>query len=61
MTSPKQPENDVPSVLRGGGRHNNHPVYVRAANRVRYTSSLRNDYAGFRCTLRGREPVRENP
>ena len=56
MTSPKQPENDVPSVLCGGGRHNNHPVYVRAANRDGLTRPHRLIVVGFRCALRGRAP-----
>ena len=45
----KQPENDSPSVLRGGGWDFYQPRYWD------YRSN-QNDNVGFRCTLTGRLP-----
>ncbi len=36
-------------VHRGGSWNYDSPSFVRAANRVRYDPSLRNDFLGFRC------------
>ena len=45
-------------VIRSGCWGNTNPAVVRAAyNRNSNTPSDRRHYAGFRCALRGREPV----
>ena len=52
---------DLPRVFRGGYWNEASVSYFPAKIRLGYDPSYRSVYRGFRCALRGREPVRENP
>ena len=47
-----------PRVRRGGGWGDCVPSWVRAASRLTYQPAYRNDIIGFRCVLRGRQPLK---
>ena len=55
MNNPKPDK--LPRVYRGGTWFDSDPAVVSAACRIVSTPSYRNFIIGFRCALRGREPV----
>jgi len=56
MKPPTKPADTRYRILRGGGWRSNEPAWVRAASRDSVEPAYRNNYIGFRCALRGREP-----
>ena len=58
MTNPKPPTDDLPRVYRGGAWNITTATNVRAAPRYDYTPTNRSFFIGFRCALRGRQPLK---
>lgn len=50
-----------PRVRRGGCWNYNVPAWVRAASRDTFVPASRGSGIGFRCALRGREPLKVTP
>jgi formylglycine-generating enzyme required for sulfatase activity len=65
MNRPTKPTtkttDNLPRVSRGGCWYYLVVARVRAASRDGDAPSLRNDNLGFRCALRGREPLKVTP
>ena len=61
MTRPKKPIDNLPRVFRGGSRYLSSATNVRAAYRNDNTPTGRLLNIGFRCALRGREPLEVTP
>jgi hypothetical protein len=53
----KPTADNLPRVYRGGSWYYPSATSVRAAYRNDYSPSYRNNNFGFRCALRGRQPV----
>ena len=56
MTRPKKPIDNLPRVYRGGSWYSPSTTNAHAACRYVNTPTVRLNYFGFRCALRGREP-----
>ena len=61
MTPAQKNASDPNRVLRGGGWRSLGVSWVRAASRDSLVPASRNDDIGFRCALRGREPLKVTP
>lgn len=61
MTPAQKNASDPNRVLRGGGWRANVPSWVRAASRGTNVPAVRYFSIGFRCALRGREPLKVTP
>ena len=48
-------------VRRGGSLYNREPSWVSAACRITFVPAVRSYVIGFRCALRGREPLKVTP
>lgn len=51
------PTKNAPRVLRGGCWNNNVASWERAASRGTVVPANRFNFIGFRCALRGRQPL----
>ena len=60
MTRTKNDTN-APRVYHGGSWYDVDPSWVRAASRNASVPAVRGDIIGFRCALRGREPLKVTP
>lgn len=60
-TTSKPTDTTSPRVLHGGSWYYSDPSGVRAANRYWDAVSTRVYYLGFRCALRGRQPLKVTP
>ena len=61
MTPAQKNASDPNRVYRGGSWSFNVPSWVRAASRITFVPAYRNLSIGFRCALRGREPLKVTP
>ena len=61
MTPAQKNASDPNRVLHGGSWDSYGPSWVRAASRSTFVPAYRNDHIGFRCALRGREPLKATP
>ena len=61
MTPAQKNSSDPNRVYRGGSWSDIGPSWVRAASRYTYVPALRYSFIGFRCALRGREPLKATP
>ena len=52
---------NAPRVLRGGSWDYDVPSWVSAASHDSIEPAFRFDFIGFRCALRGREPLKVTP
>ena len=61
MTPNKNDTTTSHPVIRGGSWGLNEPSWVRAASRNTSVPASRYSYIGFRCALRGRQPLKVTP
>ena len=61
MTPAQKNASDPPRVYRGGSWYFYEPSWVRAASRDTLEPAIRLSAIGFRCALRGREPLKVTP
>lgn len=62
VTPRTKPTDKLPRVVRGGSWLHTSAAVVRAALRFNYTSLVRYDYIGVRCSQRGcKQPLKGEP